>query len=1157
MAVKLVIGRAGSGKTHRCFRAIVEAMKAQPIGRPIYWILPRQATFLAERQLACGSGLGGFCRARVLSFDELSRQILAECGGCAVPEVTQLGRQMILGHLLRRHEPELRFFSRVARHPGLAARIESTLGEFERSGKDPQQVEALLTQLGNGDAAMAEADPLAAKLHDLLLIYKAYCQYLGQAWLDPRRRMEQMLECMGRSSSLCGAEVYVDGFSEFDESERRILGRLGKMAGRVEITLLMDGGSTVLRDRGRPEELSLFHRFELTYGRLVKAIQDEGAKLEPTLALEPQRRFARPALAEVEKRFFDDQGTCRIPHEGIELVEAPDRRCEVEHVARRIRTLAQEGVRYRQIAVLARSLEPYRELVQAAFREHGVRFFIDTRRTMSHHPLLHFLRSILSIAREGWPHAAVMALIKSGLGGISEAEADELENYVLEHHLRGAGVWLRDDPWMWQRSSLRRDDQAEPETSDECARMDAIRRGLRDRIAPFADVFAHTEARAPLRQAAVALFDLMDRFGVRSTIAGWIEQARRAQNHEQAGEHQQAWDELARLFDQMVDLLGDESVTLAGFGEILDSGLETLDLAITPPAVDEVLVGQIDRTRTPDAKTVFVLGLNEGLFPSSTRDASILSDNERLELERRQFELDPGTERRLLDENVLAYIAMTRGSERLCVSRSLSDEAGRPLAPSPYWQRLREMFPEMPVQSLGRDERMQAALIGTPRQLLTTLMRWARDGGNRDEPEWPALYQWLATYPHAVDGLGTLRRRAWKALSHRNAAKLSEPAESGLFANGLKASVSQIETFASCPFKHFLQHGLALRPRREDDVLPIDMEGAFRRILDHLARQMLRRGRDWSSLSPEQAGELVHGYAEEMASTLRGELMLSSARNRYVLGRIERALGLVIAAQQALARRGDFRMGFSKLRYGDEQGSLPALAIQTPAGRELRLSGQIDRVDLLAKQAAFAVFDYRLFGGDVSLGRVYHGLSLQLLSHLIVLAEHGERMVGRPMEPAGAFYVRLLRQLELVRHPSDAPEPTQEEFHLRGKPRGVFDSRYLPSLDNQCESGASEVVAAYLKKDGEFGHKGQTDVADAEEFAGLLRHAKKQLASLGDQIIDGNVEIRPYRMGTRTPCPSCPYKSVCRFEPGANRYRHIAPMGREDVLRRVAQEGAS
>jgi ATP-dependent helicase/nuclease subunit B len=1160
MSVRFVIGRAGSGKTLRCFQSIVEMLRDEPLGDPVLWLLPKQATFMAERQLACASGLEGFCRARVVSFESLGEMILNECGGIAVPEVTQLGRQMILGHVLRKHEKSLRFFNQVAHQPGLAVKLEGTLAEFDRCGKDPTALETLVQQVTKESGPETEADPFYAKLHDLQFIYKAYTDYVGQERLDPRRHMEQVLNCISTSRQLRAATVFADGFADFTDFERRVLARLGKACPHLEIMLLMDPASSVSRggDEHVPHEMSLFHRVEQTYRRLLQAFHAEGVEVEQPVMLREVKRFRSPPLAEIERGMFEEEPQASEADGAVEFVEAPNRRVEVENAARWIRQLTRGGLRLRDIAVLVRSLDVYHDLINAAFREHDVRYFVDRRRTMAHHPLLQFVRAVLQIAQRNWSHDSVMLLLKCGLSGLAADEADRLENYVLEHRLRGS-VWGRVEPWNWCRRMTKPagDDPTAPEP-DESREIEALRKRICEAMTPFLDAFVKPAQPTTVRQISTGVFQLLSRFQVRKTLAGWIDRARTSEQHEQAEEHQQAWAELVKLFEQMVDLLGDEPVTLSEFYEVLESGLETFDLALTPPTVDEVLVGQVDRTRTPDVKAVLVLGLNEGVFPHSPRDTSILSDAERQELEKRQFDMDPGTERRLLDENLLGYIAFTRGSERLYVSRSLADDSGRTLGPSPFWRRLRKMFPDAKPLVLPQDDRTDPSLIGTPRQLLTGLMRWARHGDDGATANvWPSLYQWLATYPVNDDSLDVLRHRAWKALGYENSAALSPIIAKDLFPQPLKATVSQIEAFAACPFKHFLRYGLGLEDREEDEVVAIDLENAFHKILEDLVRDMLRKKIDWSALSPEQSRQLVQRYAAEVATSLRGEMMLSNARNRYLLGRIERTLEQVIAHQQAAAQRGAFRTGFANVSFGREgPRDLPPLIVQISKGAEVHLQGRIDRVDVLADESAFAIFDYRLYGGELSLSKVYHGLTLQLLTYLLVVEAHGEKLAGKPLTPAAAFYLRLLRQLEKVDHPDDACEPDDPKFPLRTKPRGIFDGQYFPALDNDPDCTNSDVVNARLKKDGTFGYKNATDVADAEELKALLERVRGHVAQVGERIMSGVVDLEPYRMGTVTPCPRCSYKSVCRFDASLNHYHHIQNVRREEVLRRVVEEAA-
>src|SRR5688572_6181333 len=585
MPVTFVIGRAGTGKSERIFRRIVDEVRARPLGPPIFLLVPKQATFVTERELTCE--LGAFCRVRVVSFDLLGRQIAAECGGTAVPEVTDIGRQMILGHLLRRHQPRLGFFAGVARRPGLAAELDATFAEFERSGKTAADLSDWIDHLQHAGAAEAGGPSLTAKLRDLHLLYEAYTNYLGQERLDQHRRLQQVLERLDQCSLLRDAAVYVDGFTDFSDYERKVLAALGRACRSVEVALLIEPGSPTVRDPHHlPDELSLFHRTEEAYRRLWFAMAEADVVVTEPVVMTRAHRFAARELAQLERAFSPSPGTPgegdaryrkdpspypsplstgeRGPEgaasAGLALVEAPDSRSEVEAVARGIRELLREGLRLRDVAVLVRDLEPYQVHLETTFREHGLPCFIDRRRTAAHHPLLQFVRSMFQIARGYWPHPAVMTFLKSGLAGITLPEADEIENYLLQHNLRGR-AW--DDPREWKfqrRVSADSEEDAPPAEPFATREVDNLRRQIVERLRPFLET-ARGSAPVTVRQLAVEVFGAFERFGVRAAVAGWVQSARAAGDLELAGEHGQVWAELVDLFEQMVDLLGDEQVS--------------------------------------------------------------------------------------------------------------------------------------------------------------------------------------------------------------------------------------------------------------------------------------------------------------------------------------------------------------------------------------------------------------------------------------------------------------------------------------------------------------------------------------------------------------------------------------------------------------------
>ena len=304
------------------------------------------------------------------------------------------------------------------------------------------------------------------------------------------------------------------------------------------------------------------------------------------------------------------------------------------------------------------------------------------------------------------------------------------------------------------------------------------------------------------------------------------------------------------------------------------------------------------------------------------------------------------TQRLLLDERLLAYFAVTRSTQYLCITRPCADDSGKELPPSPFWARIESLFPtaNRTIVQKPCDE----DCVGTSLQLATALMRWTRDpaAGVNDGSPWPALYQWFITQSNKVGLFQQLRERAWPALRYSNEAALSDASKSRLFASPFSGRIDRIESFAACPFKHFAEYGLGLSGRAEGDVTGMDLGRIYHAVLGNVVGDMVRRKRDWMVNSPQTAG-LIRDHTRTIGQHLRDEIMLSSARNQYLLQRVENTLEQVMAAQEAATRRGMFRPAKVDVRFG-EDASLSALSIDTPGGHVVNLSGKIDRIDTVS-----------------------------------------------------------------------------------------------------------------------------------------------------------------------------------------------------------------
>lgn len=1144
MAAKFIIGRAGTGKTQWCFDRVVESIRTQPLGDPIYWIVPRQATFAVQRRLACTSNLGGYFRARVLSFEELATEILAESGGIAIPEITDRGRRMILGHLLRQLAGQLQLFGSVAHQPGVAAALDGTFAEFDRAGHEPAVIQE---QLRDASAKLNPA--LKAKIHDLSLIYSNYIAFLGQDRLDPSRRLADALGAIGRCRSLQNAEVFIDSFHDFTGSERLVIAALAKACKSVAITLTIDPQSPCIANPHHvPDEMSLFHRCETAYRKLWFKLHEEKIDVQEPVLLREPHRFHNTQLVSLERVFSPAPETSpqteKKSPESIQLVETPDPRAEVDAAARWIRLQVNGSMRYRDIAVLMRSQHEYHDLIESSFREHGIPFFVDRRRTAAHHPLLRLIRAALAVAMTNWSHESMMAIIKTGMVGLNDQDADALENFVLLHGIHHT-TWISPTPWTGRRTTTDESEEPSPAKSNS-QNVDPLRRKLVDRLWPFVQT-ATASQKIPVRTLATAVFRLLQDFQCREKIVEWMDRATALGHLEERGEHERVWDELVKLFDELVDLFGNDSITLKDFSAILDSALEGFDLGLTPPTVDQVLIGDIDRTRTDAIKACIVLGMAEGQFPLAGYEDSVFTSADRRAMGKLNIDLDPDTSRRLLDENFLAYLVLTRAQDRVLLTRSLADTDGKPRAPSPIWQRIVDRFPDLKIHTIPREENLPDNRVATPRQLIGALMRWVRSG--QPNPTWDSIYQWLASRPPADDAIDIARFRGWKALSYRNEAVLDPKTAAALFPSPLRVTAFELESFRKCPFQHFARHGLKLTQRRQRQVTGADLSQIYHEVLERLVRELIESKKTWPDLGESAINERIANLTAQRGRQLRDELMLSTARNRYLLDHVEKTLALIAAAQSAFAGSGDFKPGFTGVHFGDD-ANLPPLAIQTPGKNEVLIRGKIDRVDLLPDGSACAV-DYRLSTGGLDASSAYHGLSLQLLTSLLALEQHGKHLTpDKKLTPSAAFCVQLLRKIR-PDDPQFAPSPDDPAFHLRVKPRGIFHLDIAGKLDKTLTEGNSQVVQLFIKKDGGIGRAEYSDAASAEQFTALLRHVERRIAEIADEIIAGKIEIRPYRLGKKTPCPFCEFRALCRLEPSPGCYEKIEPISRPEMFERL------
>jgi len=1136
MRARILVGPAGSGKTHRCLAEIRAALRARPEGRPLLLIAPRQATFQLERQLLNDLDQPGYTRLYIFSFERLSQFILQRTGGLAPKLITEEGRVMVLRALLARHANDLRLFHATVRFPGLAHQLGLVLDQLQKHRLTP----ALLRQEAQ---RRRSGDPLAAKLEDFALLMDKYNRWLAEHGLRDEGSLldaaagaldrivanssesspRLIVPTRGENSARAFAGIWLDGFAQMAPQERHLLAALLPHCDTATLAFCLDG-----EPRNDMPWVSIWAPINATLGRLVKHLEGVAKphfEYSPA-ANRPTRFSTNPPLAHLQQCW-----AAAVPFEGklngaVRVLRCRNPEAEAISAAREIlRFTRDKGGRYREAAVMARSLEPFHDVVRRVFTRYQIPFFLDQRRPVAHHPLAEFTRSALRLAAFGWESADWFGALKTGLARIDAQRIDRLENVALARGWSGS-VW---------RAPIQIADDRDLEQFVQDVQVEVLQ--------PFLDFERRVMASAPAASSATgtelplyssmpsgcelatALRRLWSVFAAEEQLAQWAEKS-----DESGGEgsvHSGTWAQLCDWLDNLERAFPTERLALSEWLPILEAGLSSLTAGAIPPALDQVLVGAVDRSRNPDLRLMVILGANESLFPLGPSFSPLLTEMDHEDLAGQGLEFGPSKREQLSREQYYGYVACTRASERLVVSFSERDAADRPLAPSPFVANLQRLFPTLGIEDVcGPLDWDQAEHTV---ELVPELFR-ARD---RDR-----VLKGFPSLDSIGGGLETQREP-------RPDEGLAPEVAERLYGGTLKTSVSSLERFAACPFQFFIHAGLRAKERERFEV-DARQRGSFQHeVLARFHEEVLAQGKTWGEVGPGEARELVGTIGEKLATSYAQGLFKADDRNQFTARSLIRSLQELVANLVSWMHESyRFSPRAVELGFGTDDQSPPPWELDLGEGHRMSFGGRIDRIDVCVDPGtnrAFAVvLDYKSSARKVDSLLLANGIQIQLPAYLASLQRPAlcQPALGvSEVVPAGFFYLNLRGDYPNAQSRDEALNRGSES-HSAYLHRGRFNSSVLHLLDSRWNQASTSGQFSYKPAGGRGGN--YHDPVPESDFLALISGVEGQLRGMGRAIFRGQARLDPYLRGQGTACQQCELQSVCRIDPWTHRFRALS-----------------
>lgn len=1140
MSLRFYFGPSGSGKSHRIYEEIMQRAAQEP-GRNFLIIVPDQFTMQTQKDLVMRSDRGGILNIDVLSFGRLSHRILEEVGTKEMPVLDDTGKSLVLQKIAADLKEQLPAMGSLLHKQGYIHEVKSAISEFMQYGISTQDMDKLI-------ASAEKRGALAMKLRDLKTLYRGFQDYIRDHFITTEETLDVLRRSLVKSKILPDSVVVFDGFTGFTPIQNRLIQELMRVCEETIVTVTIGEEEDPYQMDG---EQKLFHLSKKTVADLVKlAAEAEVTRGEDVFVKGGPNRFAEaPALCYLEQNLFRYQYEpyTEKQHE-IHMFEALSPREEVHQTALYIRKLIrEEGLTYRDIAVVIGDLEGYASYVETEFGQLEIPCFLDRTRGIVLNPMIEYIKSALQLYIRDFSYDTVFHFLRSGMADISREEIDELENYVIRTGARGyrtySRLFTRRTEEMQQGSGQEDTERAE-ETLE---RLNRIRQQFADTVE-----ILHMAPRAKAGEYVDHLYDFLEQNQVQQKLLNYQQQFEQEGDLAKAREYAQIYRLVMDLLDQIYELLGEEEISLQEFADILEAGFGEITVGTIPQNVDRIVVGDMERTRLKQVKVLFFLGVNDGNIPKNASKGGIISDMDREFLIESGTEMAPSPRQQMYIQRLYLYLNMTKPSERLYLSYAKVNSDGKGIRPSYLIDTVRKLFPQLAVeypQNRSRLEQIEGRQEGA-RYLAEELREYA-DGTLREE-ERQDFYLMYRAYEADPEGRDRLTAAAFRRYKESG---LSRIVARALYGRQLENSVSRLETYAACACRHFLQYGLSLQEREEFGFEVSDMGNVYHAVLENFAGKLAESGRTWWDFDENFATQAIKEAVEGYAATYGETVLYSSARNEYAITRMSRILTRTVLTLQQHLKQGSFQPDDYELSFRFAE-NLDSIHVDLSEEEKMHLQGRIDRIDVSedAEHVYVKVIDYKSGNKKFDLAALYYGLQLQLVVYMNAAMElESRKHPDKEIVPAALLYYHI--DDPTIETPVElTQEQINEEILTKLRMNGVVNSdpAVVERLDRFLQD-KSKVIPVEKKKDGSF--SARSGILSREELHVVSAYVDTKIREIGREILDGKIAANPYEKGNEEACTYCAYKKVCGFDgsiPGYEK-RQLEDLDKQTLMQRMQE----
>ena len=581
-----------------------------------------------------------------------------------------------------------------------------------------------------------------------------------------------------------------------------------------------------------------------------------------------------------------------------------------------------------------------------------------------------------------------------------------------------------------------------------------------------------------------------------------------------------AYDKFFKAIEELINLLTNYRLNINSFVDILKVYLENISITIPPIIDDTVMVYDINNSFIDKNDYMYILSCVEGMVPKVISDVSLISDKE-INFFDEDLRLNPTCELVNKRSKFKLYEHMFKYNNNLYISYHKSSSGGKVL-PSSLITSLTKVLPQ--VSLIDGDKYITDYGTFTDRSTkskfllnnicnnaaITNLINMTKNYKTNEVNDYFKKYYFSLM----------------KALPNQNVVStiLSnysfDNTVSGLATNNLYfakgTSVSEIETYYNCPYKHFIRYGLRVAENKTGTLMANDIGN----ILHEFGSVIITK----QSVKSKDVKDIAHSVLKNILEE-KYSVYLANNSNKYIIKNLydeSVRIAKAIFDQQSNSK--------FKNKYNEKYFSKILELSHTHNGTTVYVKGFIDRIDVCEDK--FALIDYKTGADKFSYRDLVSGKKLQLFVYVKAV----EKMTD--MIPVCTCYLPIR---------NDFSKSKEDNSY---KLNGVFSNSVsdLSNLDKNYLDKKLSNINLTFKKDGTLDKRSSTYAISSENISKLADFALDMVNMAISNIIDGDISIYPL-YDTDSACNRCSYKGICNFSTlYKNKYRFVDKVANCDEI---------